>query len=151
MEVRPAALGLCLVVVAAGAACGRKDDPTGLPPQARAPALAPTARVAPASRGAAAAPSSTVSGGEESSAATVTECPKSLAGPESVNRVIGAGCGVVVVERDYHLNNGTLTVVVYREGGRRTEEREHVAIVAGPLDGKRGPIELRTHVRVQPA
>jgi GTP cyclohydrolase II len=44
-------------------------------------------------------------------------------------------------------HNGTLTVVVYREQGRRTEEREHVAIVAGPLDALRGgePVLARVH------
>lgn len=36
-------------------------------------------------------------------------------------------------------DNGALTVVVYRETGRRAEEREHVAIVAGPLPRLRGP------------
>ena len=43
--------------------------------------------------------------------------------------------------------NGKLTVVVYREAGRRAEEREHVAIVAGPLDGLRGaePVLARVH------
>jgi GTP cyclohydrolase II/3,4-dihydroxy 2-butanone 4-phosphate synthase/GTP cyclohydrolase II len=35
--------------------------------------------------------------------------------------------------------NGTLTVVVYREQGRRMEEREHIAIVAGSLDALRDP------------
>ena len=44
-------------------------------------------------------------------------------------------------------HNGKLTVVVYRESGRRTEEREHVAIVAGPLDGLGGaePLLARVH------
>ena len=44
-------------------------------------------------------------------------------------------------------HNGTLTVVVYREKGRRTEEREHVAIVAGALDALRGdePALARVH------
>jgi GTP cyclohydrolase II/3,4-dihydroxy 2-butanone 4-phosphate synthase/GTP cyclohydrolase II len=36
-------------------------------------------------------------------------------------------------------HNGTLTVVVYREEGRRADEREHVAIVAGPLAALPGP------------
>jgi len=31
-------------------------------------------------------------------------------------------------------HNGKLSVVIYREMGRRVDEREHVAIVAGPLD-----------------
>ena len=44
-------------------------------------------------------------------------------------------------------HNGTLTVVVYRERGRRTEEREHVAIVAGPLAALGGadPVLARVH------
>src|ERR1700749_1556627 len=44
-------------------------------------------------------------------------------------------------------HNGPLTIVVYRERGRRAEEREHVAIVAGPLDGLRagGPVMARVH------
>jgi GTP cyclohydrolase II len=44
-------------------------------------------------------------------------------------------------------HNGTLTVVVYRDGGRRTEEREHVAIVAGALDqlGGAEPALTRVH------
>ena len=44
-------------------------------------------------------------------------------------------------------HNGTLTVVIYREGGRRIEEREHVAIVAGPLDrlGGAEPALTRVH------
>jgi 3,4-dihydroxy 2-butanone 4-phosphate synthase/GTP cyclohydrolase II len=44
-------------------------------------------------------------------------------------------------------HNGTLTVVVYRETGRRAEEREHVAIVAGPLDALAGgePVLARVH------
>ena len=44
-------------------------------------------------------------------------------------------------------HNGTLTVVVYRESGRRAEEREHVAIVAGPLGALAGgePVLARVH------
>ena len=44
-------------------------------------------------------------------------------------------------------HNGTLTVVVYRERGRRTEEREHVAIVAGPMEALGGtdPVLARVH------
>ncbi|MDB4965378.1 MAG: cyclohydrolase [Myxococcales bacterium] len=44
-------------------------------------------------------------------------------------------------------HNGNLTVVVYREEGRRTEEREHVAIVAGELDALRSaePVLARVH------
>src|ERR1700761_8789756 len=34
--------------------------------------------------------------------------------------------------------HGQLTVVVYREVGRRKEEREHVALVAGPLTALAG-------------
>jgi GTP cyclohydrolase II/3,4-dihydroxy 2-butanone 4-phosphate synthase/GTP cyclohydrolase II len=42
---------------------------------------------------------------------------------------------------------GELTVVVYRESGRRSDEREHVAIVAGPLAGLAGkePVLARVH------
>ncbi len=36
-------------------------------------------------------------------------------------------------------HHGKLTVVVYREVGRRQDEREHMAIVAGPLDQLSGP------------
>lgn len=36
-------------------------------------------------------------------------------------------------------HHGSLTLVVYREKGRRSEEREHVAIVAGPLESLQGP------------
>lgn len=44
-------------------------------------------------------------------------------------------------------HTGTLTVVVYRETGRRADEREHVAIVAGPLDALGGaePALARVH------
>ena len=44
-------------------------------------------------------------------------------------------------------HNGTMTVVVYRERGRRTEEREHVAIVAGPMEalGSTDPVLARVH------
>ena len=44
-------------------------------------------------------------------------------------------------------HNGTLTVVVYRETGRRAEEREHVAIVAGAIDALAGaePVLARVH------
>ena len=44
-------------------------------------------------------------------------------------------------------HNGSLTVVVYRETGRRAEEREHVAIVAGPLAALGGadPVLARVH------
>jgi GTP cyclohydrolase II/3,4-dihydroxy 2-butanone 4-phosphate synthase/GTP cyclohydrolase II len=44
-------------------------------------------------------------------------------------------------------HNGQLTVVVYRESGRRREEREHVAIVAGPVAGLAGeePVMARVH------
>jgi GTP cyclohydrolase II len=43
--------------------------------------------------------------------------------------------------------NGQLTVVVYREHGRRADEREHVAIVAGPLEALRTdePVLARVH------
>ncbi len=43
--------------------------------------------------------------------------------------------------------SGTVTVVVYREAGRRRDEREHVAIVAGPLGGLVGsePVLARVH------
>ena len=112
MEVRRVVL--CAFLAAfldTSGSCGRKDDPAQTAePQARAPAFAPQTRASPASRGAAAAPSPTVSGGEESSASIVTECPKSLGGAESVNRVITRDCGVVVVAQDYHLNNGSLTL-----------------------------------------
>lgn len=101
-----AALLLLLV-----AACSGKKDPAQTSgPQTRAPAVTPSARSSPASRGAAAAPSSTSSGGEESSASTLTECPKALGGAESVNRVITHECGVVTVNGEYHLNNGSLTL-----------------------------------------
>src|SRR5262249_26298786 len=58
---------------------------------------------------------------EVSSAPTVTECPKSLDGSESVNRVITKACGVVPVTGDYHINNGTLTLeagatLAFKEG-----------------------------------
>ena len=44
-------------------------------------------------------------------------------------------------------HNGTLTVVVYRESGRRVEEREHVAIVAGAIEALGGtePVLARVH------
>ena len=44
-------------------------------------------------------------------------------------------------------HNGSLTVVVYRETGRRAEEREQVAIVAGPLAALGGaePVLARVH------
>ena len=44
-------------------------------------------------------------------------------------------------------HNGSLTVVVYREKGRRSEEREHIAIVAGPLEALRSgePVLARVH------
>jgi GTP cyclohydrolase II len=44
-------------------------------------------------------------------------------------------------------HNGKLTVVIYRESGRRTEEREHVAIVAGSAEQLRGaePVLARVH------
>lgn len=44
-------------------------------------------------------------------------------------------------------HHGTLTVVVYREEGRRAEEREHVAIVAGPMTALAGgePVLARVH------
>lgn len=43
--------------------------------------------------------------------------------------------------------HGHLTLVVYREAGRRRDEREHVAIVAGPLDKLAGaePVLARVH------
>lgn len=43
--------------------------------------------------------------------------------------------------------HGQLTVVVYREVGRRKEEREHVALVAGPLTALAGsePLLARVH------
>src|SRR5512142_1503438 len=44
-------------------------------------------------------------------------------------------------------HNGTLTLVVYRETGRRAEEREHVAIVAGAIEALGGaePVLARVH------
>src|SRR5215470_4790642 len=94
MDVRRAPLLLVCV-----AACGGKKDPAQAQgPQTRAPAVTPSARSTPASRGA------------ESSASTLTECPKALAGAESVNRVITRECGVVAVNGEYHLNNGSLTL-----------------------------------------
>jgi GTP cyclohydrolase II len=44
-------------------------------------------------------------------------------------------------------HNGKLTVVVYRERGRRSEEREHVAIVAGAVEalGGEAPVLARVH------
>jgi GTP cyclohydrolase II len=43
--------------------------------------------------------------------------------------------------------HGPLTLVVYREVGKRRDEREHVAIVAGPLDKLAGgePVLARVH------
>ena len=43
-------------------------------------------------------------------------------------------------------HNGKLTIVVYRERGRRSEEREHVAIVAGAVEALVGE---RVRVRVR--
>jgi len=50
-------------------------------------------------------------------------------------------------EAEIPTHNGHLTVVVYREKGRRSEEREHMAIVAGPLDALRSdePVMARVH------
>ncbi len=44
-------------------------------------------------------------------------------------------------------HHGKLTVVVYREVGRRQDEREHMAIVAGPLDqlSNAEPVLARVH------
>jgi GTP cyclohydrolase II/3,4-dihydroxy 2-butanone 4-phosphate synthase/GTP cyclohydrolase II len=42
--------------------------------------------------------------------------------------------------------NGKLTVVVYRERGRRAEEREHMAIVAGPLEQLAGGEQVLARV-----
>jgi GTP cyclohydrolase II len=44
-------------------------------------------------------------------------------------------------------HNGTLTLVVYREVGRRVEEREHVAVVAGAIEALAGgePVLARVH------
>jgi GTP cyclohydrolase II/3,4-dihydroxy 2-butanone 4-phosphate synthase/GTP cyclohydrolase II len=44
-------------------------------------------------------------------------------------------------------HHGKLTVVVYRETGKRHDEREHVAIVAGPLDklAAAEPVLARVH------
>src|SRR5262249_59075445 len=63
----------------------------------------------------------TAPGGEECAAATLTECTNTIAGAESVNRVITRECGVVAVDGEYHLNNGSLTLeagatLAFREG-----------------------------------
>jgi hypothetical protein len=111
-----------VLVVVGLIACGKKDAPPAAEMPARGP-IAPPAAVPSSlpSRGAAAAPAATASGGEESSAATVTGCPKSLAGAESVTRVITSECGVVPVSDDYHLNNGELILeagatLAFKEG-----------------------------------
>jgi len=58
-------------------------------------------------------------------AATATECPKSLAGTDNVDRVITKACGVVPVTADYAIEGATLTLeagaaLAFAEGTRLT-------------------------------
>jgi hypothetical protein len=102
-----------LAVALAAAGCGKKDEAPRESPTAGSGQTAGSGAAGaagPSDYGAAAGPVHTAAGGEVSSAPTVTECPRSLAGPESVNRVITRDCGVVVVTASYQLNNGTLTL-----------------------------------------
>jgi hypothetical protein len=83
--------------------------------------------------GAAAGPGTPVSGGEELSAAVITECPRTLGGTESVNRVIAGSCGPIEVTEDYHVNNGSLTL----EAGATLRFREGAALQIGYNDSAR--------------
>lgn len=49
-------------------------------------------------------------GSEVGAKATSKDCPKSLSGRESINRVITKECGVVPVTADYRIDGGTLTL-----------------------------------------
>ncbi len=112
--------------------CGRGEPPgprDEAPPRAGAPRAASAAGQEESS-GAAAAPLSPAAGGEVVSAATVTECPETLEGAESVNRVITRACGVVTVSADYHVNNGSLTL----EAGATLAFREGVTLNVGYND-----------------
>ncbi len=106
-------LGIWLVAALVAAACGNKkaDDKgtTGAP--GHGAASGGTGGPGPIKNGGSApAPGPTAAGGEVTTAPNVTDCPKSLGGSESVNRVITKACGVVPVTGDYHINNGTLTL-----------------------------------------
>jgi hypothetical protein len=105
---------VCALTVGLAVGCGKKaDDPKPEPGKGNGEAAGNGAAGGggtPNPQGASGGPVRTAEGGEVSSAPTVTACPRSLAGPESVNRVITKECGVVVVTEDYHLNNGSLTL-----------------------------------------
>jgi hypothetical protein len=100
---------LFALTLATAAACGKKkEEPPAAPTAAPGPAPAPTPAT-PASGGSA-APTPTAAGAEVKEAPKVTECPKSLAGAETVHRTITKECGRITVTEDYYVDGGSLTL-----------------------------------------
>lgn len=67
-------------------------------------------------------------GGATPGATRITECPKSLGGPESkIDRVISKDCGPVVVTEQYSIDGGSLTL----EAGATLQFKDGAALVVG--------------------
>jgi hypothetical protein len=100
---------VALAFVLVLAACGKKKEEPAAPVTTPPPAPAPTPTTA-VGGGAAPAPTPTAAGGEVKEPPKVTECPKSLAGYETVHRTITKECGRITVSEDYYVDGGSLTL-----------------------------------------
>jgi hypothetical protein len=95
----------CLILVLLACGCGKKKP---LDDKATGSAGAPPAAAGSAGAGSA-APVPTAEGSAVADLPVVTDCPKSLAGAETVARTIKKACGPVVVTGEYDVN-GSLTL-----------------------------------------
>jgi hypothetical protein len=117
--------------------CSKKDD-------AAAGEAKPDAKAAEAKPGdaeAAGDAKANAAGEAPATPQTATECPKSLAGTDHVDRVITKACGVVPVTADYAVEGATLTLeagarLAFAEGTRLTVGNYEAAtlVVKGTAD-----------------
>jgi hypothetical protein len=66
-------------------------------------------------------------GGAAGQAAVVTECPKSLGGPDRLHRVISRDCGVIEVTEDLTIDGGSLTL----EAGASLAFKDGAGLIVG--------------------
>src|SRR5262245_55760209 len=103
----PSLLVLC---VALSLGCSKNDDAAkgeAKPADAKAGAAKGGAEGGETKTGEA---KTNAAGGAVAEGGTVTDCPPSLAGAETVSRVITKDCGVVPVTADYSIDGATLTL-----------------------------------------
>jgi hypothetical protein len=123
---------VCAALLLAAGACGKKAAAPGAGAGEAAPTAAADKPAAPSAAkpaDAGAAPVATAAGGEVTGLTAVTDCPKSLSGPEKVARTITKACGPVPVTGNYRID-GQLTL----EAGAVLKFSEGTGLDVGPDD-----------------